>query len=74
MWTNVSLNCTIVWDDCLWRMTAIWQEGPEDEPVMLEKSGRVPLGSDTSPRNALRRAVVAMERETGLQPPEPDGA
>lgn len=63
MWTNVSLNCTIVWDDALWRMSAVWQEGPEDEPVLLQKEGRVSLGGDTSPRNALRRACAAMERE-----------
>jgi len=74
MWTNVSLNCTIVWDDCLWRMTAIWQETAEDEPIMLERSGRVPLGGDTSPRYALERAVAGMWASTQPDPPEPAGA
>jgi hypothetical protein len=74
MWTNVALNLTIVWDDALWRMTAIWQESAEDEPVMLEKSGRVSLSGDTSPRNALKRAVAALDREVQPEPPDQVGA
>jgi hypothetical protein len=74
MWTNVSLNLTIVWDDALWRMTAIWQEDSETEPVMLEKSGRVSLSGDTSPRHALQRAVESLAREIRPEPVDPNGA
>lgn len=62
MWTHVSLNCEIVWDDALYRVLAIWQESAEVEPVVLERSGRVPLGGDATPRGALKAAVAALSR------------
>lgn len=61
MWTHVSLNVEIVWDDALWRAVSIWQDDDVSEPIVMEKSGRVPLGADTTPENALYRATLAMQ-------------
>jgi len=53
MFTHISLNVEIVWDDALWRLLAIWQEDDAAEPVVLEKAGRVALGTDRSPEVAV---------------------
>jgi len=49
MFTHVSLNLELVWDDILWRLVAVWQEDDAAEPVVLEKAGRVAAGTDRSP-------------------------
>jgi hypothetical protein len=61
MWTHVSLNLDIVWEDVLWRALAIWQEDEHSEPVVLEKGGRVPLPADGGPDEALYAAVRALQ-------------
>lgn len=69
MWTHISLNVQIVWDDALWRQVAVWQEDDGAEPVVIERSGRVPLGSDRSPGATLlacaRSAVRAEAVDAG---------
>jgi hypothetical protein len=61
MWTHVSLNCERVWDDVLWRVVAIWQEDDGADPVVMEKSGRGPLGALDGPDAILGAAVAALE-------------
>jgi hypothetical protein len=67
MWTHISLNVDIVWEDVLWREVAIWQDDDAGEPVALEKGGRVPLGADRTPEGALAVAIAAARSERGLE-------
>lgn len=67
MWTHVSLNAEIVWDDVLWRAVALWQDDDAAEPVVMEKSGRVPVGADATPEAALYRAALAMQSATAVR-------
>lgn len=59
MWTHASLNIDIVWEEVLWRAVLTWQDGLEADPIVLEKSGRVPLPSDGSAAAALKAAADA---------------
>lgn len=63
MWTQVSLSLHHVWDDVLWRATAIWQEDDQVEPVTLSLSGRAAAGGLESPASLLAAALDALERE-----------
>jgi len=69
MWTHVSLNAEIVWEDVLWRAVALWQDSDTDEPIVMEKSGRVALGADATPEAALYRAVLAMQSAPAARGP-----
>lgn len=60
MWTHLSLNVSIVWDDALWRTVALWQETPEEEPVVLEKSGRVSIEGAVGPDEIIARVASAI--------------
>jgi hypothetical protein len=62
MWTHVSLNAHIVWDDALWTLTALWVDDPESEPIALERSGRVPLGGDDGPQHVITQVLAALSR------------
>ena len=70
MFTHISLNVEVVWDDALWRLLAIWQEDDSADPVVLEKAGRVALGTDRSPevvaflcgQSAMREAASDLRR------------
>lgn len=53
MWSHISLNAEVVWDDALWRFIAIWQDDDVSDAVTLEKSGRVPLRGDRHPEEIL---------------------
>lgn len=59
MWTHVSLQAHIVWEDVLWQAILIWEEDDPESRVTLEKSGRVPLPADGGPEDALSAAVAA---------------
>lgn len=62
VWDHVSLNIDIVWQDALWRSTAVFIEEEGAEPIVLQKAGRVPLPGDSGPDEALiavLRALVA---------------
>jgi len=63
MWTHLSLNVEVVWDDALYRLLAIWQDDDASEPVVIEKGGRVPLGSDDSPEGICATVARAVEAE-----------
>lgn len=63
MWTQASLSLHHVWDDVLWRATAIWQDDDVTEPVVLNLSGRAPVGGLESPYALLAAALLALERE-----------
>jgi hypothetical protein len=69
MWTHISLNAQQVWEDGLWRIVAVWQENDGAEPVAIERSGRVALGTDRTPAGILlaaaRQAFIS-EDLTGL--------
>jgi hypothetical protein len=69
MWTHLSLNVEVVWDDVLYRLIAIWQDHDAAEPVVLEKGGRAPLGDDRSPEGAMRAALAASAAELGQERP-----
>jgi hypothetical protein len=58
MWTHVSLNLTLVWEEVLYTALAIWQDDLEADQVVMRKSGRVALPADGGPDEALA-AVVA---------------
>ena len=64
MWTHVSLNAHIVWEEVLWEARLIWQDGPDAEPIVLEKSGRVPLPADGGPEQAIAAAAAGLLRAT----------
>lgn len=57
MWQNISLNVTQVWDEALWRATAVWQDDEDSEPIVLQRTGRVSLNGDDSPELVLQAAV-----------------
>jgi len=61
MWTHVSVNAHIVWDDALFSLVAVWQDDEISEPVALERRGRVPLDGDDGPQHVLRRVLRALE-------------
>lgn len=62
MWTHISVNAHVVWDDALWTLTALWQDDPEQQPVALERSGRVPLGGDDGPLHVMTQILAALSR------------
>lgn len=66
MWTHVSLNAHVVWEDALWTVVAVWQEDPGVEPLTLERSGRVPLTGDWTPEAVLAACVDGMRREAAI--------
>lgn len=61
MWISVHLECHVVWDDVLWRCTAIWQDEDGSEPVVLEKHGRCPSDPDGGPDAVLAAAASALK-------------
>jgi len=63
MWTSISLNCHQVWDQVMWSATAIWVQDDVSEPIVLTKSGVVPVGDNEQPATLLKAAVAALERE-----------
>jgi hypothetical protein len=65
MWTHISLNLEIVWEDALYRVVAIWNEDGEGEPIVIERGGRVPLSDDRSPEGMLWAAACALHQEDG---------
>lgn len=62
MWTHISLNVHVVWDDALWSVTALYQDDQESEPIALSKSGRASLEGVEDPDGILAVAVRALER------------
>lgn len=60
MWVSVSLQAVIVWEEVEWRATAVWQDTPDGEHVVMEKRGRVPLPPDGGPDEALVAAAAAL--------------
>lgn len=66
MFTNVHLALHPVWDDLLWSATAIWDEGDGTAPVVLSKTGQVPLRGVDSPHDMLALAVAALSDEMHL--------
>jgi hypothetical protein len=66
MWTHVSLNAEIVWEDVIWRAILVWEDEAGGDPVVLEKSGRVHLGADGTPEEALKRACDAASAQDGV--------
>lgn len=67
MWTHVSLNVDIVWEEVLYRCVAIWQEQPGLEPVCLEKSGRTALPPGGGPDEALAAAARALQGQALME-------
>jgi hypothetical protein len=62
MWTHISVNAHVVWDDALWTVVGIWQDDEVSPPVALERSGRVALTGDTGPQEVLERVLSALNR------------
>lgn len=69
MWSHAHVNLIFVWEECYWTARLIWVEDGSEEPIILEKGGRVPLGTDGSPSEALakisRRLYTAPPPATG---------
>lgn len=63
MWTTVTLSTHQVWEDCLWRVTAIWTDDDVSAPVVLQREGRAALGADDGPEDLLAAALSAFGRE-----------
>jgi hypothetical protein len=57
MWSHVSIQCHVVWEDVLWSARAIWTDDTDAAPVVMQKSGRVHLGADDGPDAVLLAAV-----------------
>lgn len=64
MWSQVQISTFQVWDDLQWRATAIWQDDPDQEPIVLAKSGTCPIGDADSPEAVLRAVVSALATST----------
>ena len=63
MWTQVSLSLHHVWEDVLWRATAIWDDGAGTDPVVLSLAGRASASANDSPAGLLESALAALDRE-----------
>lgn len=63
MLTHLHLTAHVVWDDVLWQVIAVYQDGADSQTVALEHSGRAPLDGEDSPQAVLAAAVRALERQ-----------
>lgn len=61
MWTNINLTTHVVWDEILWTVVAIWQDGLGNDAVVMEKSGRCAVGVEDGPDAVLLAAVRALQ-------------
>lgn len=59
MFTHAQLTIDIVWDDVLWRAIAWYLDDEGGEPVLVEKSGRLPGAMDMTIGQALAAAGAA---------------
>lgn len=66
MWTNISLNTHLVWEDVLWSVTAIWVEDHDAEPVTIQRTGTTSIGADDSPEAILTVALGSVLASSGL--------
>lgn len=66
MWTSIHLATHQVWDDLLWSVTALWDEGDGTPPVALTKQGQCPLHGADAPHDMLAAALKSMSDELML--------
>lgn len=61
MWVSVRLSSHQVWDEVLWSAIAVWQEDDDQEPIVLTKEGRAPLGEHEDPASLLVASLSAIQ-------------
>lgn len=63
MWTSIQVSLQHVWDDCLWRVVAVWRDDLETEPIVVVRTGRAPAYGLDDPVPLLRACAAAMAAE-----------
>lgn len=71
MLTHVSLSLHLVWEDVLWSVVALYEDGDGSDPVAIYRSGRAPVGAEDSPQALLQAAVHAMTFEIAESSEQP---
>lgn len=71
MWVTVTLRCHVVWNDAHWSVVALWQDDTDDPPIVLERSGVVPISDDTGPPHVLAACAAAFAGEGAQGSPLP---